>query len=61
MTNYQKLNMVTNWAIGGNREPSNLCRVSKEGSEYAERSMKGTMGNLLSSYNTNKGSFSIIL
>jgi len=32
-----------------------LYHVTKEGAEYAERNMRGTMGNLLNSYDQNKG------
>ena len=47
--------MVTNWSINGGRSSSNLYHVSKDGAEYAERNINGTMGNLLNSYNQNKG------
>ena len=51
--------MVTNWTINGGRESSTLYHVSKEGAEYAKRSVHGTMGNLLNSYNQNRGRFII--
>ena len=50
-----KVEMVTNWTINGGRSSSNLYHVSKDGAEYAERNIHGTMGNLLNSYNQNKG------
>lgn len=47
--------MVSNWTISGGQNSSNLYHVTKEGAEYAERNVNGTMGNLLNSYNQNKG------
>ncbi|KAL5251179.1 hypothetical protein ACHWQZ_G016775 [Mnemiopsis leidyi] len=51
----QNVLMVTNWTINGGRDSCNLYHVSKDGAEYAERNINGTMGNLLNSYNQNRG------
>ena len=48
--------MVTTWTVDGS-QPSNLHHVTKDGARYAERNIYGTMGNLLNSYNQNKGEF----